>query len=69
MTLRRFKVILERESEGGFSAYVPSLPGCASQGETLEETKRNIQEAIQCHLESLLEDGQPVPTERGVCHG
>lgn len=66
MTPRRFTVILERESEGGFSVYVPSLPGCASQGETEQEALANIREAIECYLLSLRDDGLPIPSERTI---
>ena len=48
--------------DGGYVAEVPSLPGCYSQGETLEEAKLNIQEAIQGYIEALEADGLPVPT-------
>ncbi len=41
------KVVLEEQEEGGFTVYVPSLPGCISQGETKEETLKNIKEAIE----------------------
>lgn len=62
--LQHFTVVIEPDERGGYYALCPTLPGCYSQGETLEETKRNIREAIQCHLESLLKDGEPLPLER-----
>jgi predicted RNase H-like HicB family nuclease len=43
----------------------PALPGCLSQGRTRREVLRNIREAIEAYVESLLEDGLPVPVERG----
>ncbi len=52
----RFKVTLERAEEGGYVAYVPSLPGCVSQGETREEALRNIREAIEAYLD--IEDAE-----------
>jgi antitoxin HicB len=58
-----FKVILQKEEEGGFSVYVPALPGCASQGETEKEAMANIKEAIDLYLESLKEDHLPIPHE------
>ena len=61
--LQRFTIVIEADEAGGYYALCPTLPGCYSQGETLEETKRNIQEAIQCHLESLLRDREPLPIE------
>ncbi len=45
------KVILEPQEEGGYTVYVPSLPGCISQGETKEEALENIREAIELYLE------------------
>jgi predicted RNase H-like HicB family nuclease len=48
---RTFTVVLERDTEGGFVAHVAELPGCISQGETLEEVRSNIREAIELYLE------------------
>ena len=50
-----YKVIIEPQPEGGFTAYVPKLPGCISEGETYEETMRNIKEALELYLETLSE--------------
>ncbi len=53
----RFKVVLEEDEEvGGFVVSCPSLPGCFSQGDSIEEALENIKEAIQACLESLAED-------------
>lgn len=52
----RFKVVLEASDEGGYTAYVPSLPGCISEGETTEEALKNIQEAIELYLEPVEDD-------------
>lgn len=48
----KFKIILEPQKEGGYTAYVPSLKGCVSQGETKKEALKNIKEAIQLYLEA-----------------
>ena len=48
----KFKVIFEPSNEGGYTVHVPSLPGCISEGETIEEAMKNIQEAIKLYLES-----------------
>ena len=48
----KIKVVLEPQEEGGYTVYVPSLPGCISQGETHDEAIENIKEAIGLHLES-----------------
>lgn len=47
----KFKIILEEAEEGGYVVYVPSLPGCVSQGETREEALENIREAIEVYLD------------------
>jgi predicted RNase H-like HicB family nuclease len=61
----RFPVVVYKEPTGGYSVLCPSLPGCHSQGETLEEALANVQEAIVLFLEVLEEDGIriPEPTE------
>lgn len=56
----RYLIVIESTSTG-FSAYSPDLPGCVSTGETREEVERNMQEAIELHLEGLREEGYPVP--------
>lgn len=48
----KLTVVLEKQEEGGFTAYVPSLPGCISQGETKKEALENIKEAIELYLEA-----------------
>ena len=63
MTKQRFTIVIEASEEGGYHAWCPALAGCRSQGDTLEEAKRNIVEAIQCHLESLLKEGIRFPKE------
>jgi predicted RNase H-like HicB family nuclease len=57
---QRYAVIFE-QAESNWAAYVPDLPGCITTGSTLEETELNIREAIQGHLRTLLEFGEPVP--------
>jgi len=49
----RLPVVLERSPEGGYTVYVPSLPGCISEGQTKAEALRNIKEAIQLYLEPV----------------
>jgi predicted RNase H-like HicB family nuclease len=46
-----YQAVFQEETDGGFSVWVPDLPGCASQGETLEEALENIKEAIELYLE------------------
>ena len=59
-----FEIVIEIEMEAedeSYSAYSPSLPGCFSNGRTVDEAKGNIRDAIQQHLQSLLAHGQPIP--------
>lgn len=56
----RYTVIIERAPEN-YAAYVPDLPGCVATGETREEVEQHICEAAHFHLETLREDGVPVP--------
>ena len=56
----RYAVVIEK-GEGNFGAYVPDLPGCVATGGTVEEVEREIQEAIEFHIEGLRADGLPVP--------
>ena len=56
----KYAVIFE-QAKTNWAAYVPDLPGCMTTGRTLEETKLNIREAIQGHLETLRQFGAPIP--------
>ncbi|MGQ4915961.1 MAG: type II toxin-antitoxin system HicB family antitoxin [Candidatus Asgardarchaeia archaeon] len=47
----KIKIVLEPQEEGGYTVYVPSLPGCISEGDTIEEAIKNIKEAISLYLE------------------
>ena len=49
-------VILEKQEEGGYTVYAPSLPGCISEGDTKEEALKNIKEAIELYLEADTND-------------
>jgi antitoxin HicB len=58
-----YSVFYEHAAEGGYVASVPALPGCHTQGETLEEAERNVKEAVALYLESLVAHGEPIPEE------
>lgn len=58
-----FSVFYEAAPEGGYVAFVPALPGCHTQGQTLEEAECNVREAIPLYLESLVARGEPIPEE------
>ena len=61
----KLKVVLEPSEEGGFTVYVPSLPGCISEGDTKEEALENIREAIELYLEPADDDMTLVPGDPG----
>ncbi len=57
----KFRVVIEQDEDGKFIASCPTLPGCWSQGDTRDEAKRNIADAIKGYLASLEEHGDPIP--------
>lgn len=61
-----YTVIIHAAEEGGFWSEVLSLPGCYSQGETIEETISNTRQAIESHVEALMQEGKSVPKEDAV---
>jgi predicted RNase H-like HicB family nuclease len=56
------KILFEPSDEGGYTAHVPALPGCISEGNTLEEARLNIREAIELYLEP---EEEPIPPQNG----
>jgi predicted RNase H-like HicB family nuclease len=62
----KYAVIIEK-GDTGYGAYVPDLPGCVAAGETIEEVKRLIREAIAFHLEGLKLEGLPIPAATSLC--
>jgi len=59
----RYAVIIERDPEtGSYGAYAPDLPGCGAAADTREEVVQLIQEAVELHLQALLEEKLPIPT-------
>lgn len=60
MATYRYLIVIEK-AEHNYAAYVPDLPGCVTTGKTVDEVRRNIQEAIALHLEGMAKDGEPIP--------
>jgi predicted RNase H-like HicB family nuclease len=58
--------VLFEQAESNWAAYVPDLPGCITTGKTLEQTEINIREAIEGHLRTLRDFGDPVPQPTSV---
>lgn len=64
-----FEIVIEKEDEGmGYFAYSPSLPGCFSNGKTIEDAKRNIREALQQHITAMREHALTIPQKERIVH-
>ncbi len=61
-----FTVFFEPNELKGYTVTVPALPGLVTEGRTLEEAKDMAHEAIECYLEGLLKDGEPIPEEAKI---
>lgn len=61
----RYAIVVEKAGNN-YSAYVPDLPGCVATGSTIEETERDIREAIELHIEGMMEDGLPIPQPTSI---
>ncbi|MEA3222441.1 MAG: type II toxin-antitoxin system HicB family antitoxin [Thermodesulfobacteriota bacterium] len=66
MKTLRYRILLRKEPEGGYTVTVPSLPGCVTYGETIEEAIDMAKEAIGLYIESLKDHGEDIPTEEGT---
>lgn len=63
-----YVVVIEKANDGSYSAYVPDLPGCVSCGDTLDEVRGLIAEAVKLHVGSLRDHGEPVPPPAVTTH-
>ena len=61
MEVYDFKILLEPDEEGGYVVSCPALPGCYTEGDTIDEALENIKEAILLCLEDLQDNGLPIP--------
>ncbi len=69
MHFYNFEIVIEKEPDDpGYLAYSPTLPGCFSNGATVEEARRNVREAIQDHVLSLKSHGQPITQHEHLVH-
>jgi predicted RNase H-like HicB family nuclease len=68
-SMREYTVLIHPAEEGGYWADVPALPGCFSQGETIDEALKNIKEAIELHLRALREEDEKTPPEEELIIG
>ena len=65
-TVYQYTVLYEPAEEGGFTVHVPALPGCITEGDTLEEAREMAKDAIRCYLESLAKHGDIIPVEKAA---
>ena len=65
--MSRYLIVIENAGRN-YSAYSPDLPGCASTGATVEETRKNMEGAVEFHFEGLREDGLPVPPPSSIAY-
>jgi predicted RNase H-like HicB family nuclease len=61
-----YAVVLHKDQDSDYGVTVPDLPGCFSAGSTVDEALTMAKEAIELHLEGLIEEGQPIPASRGI---
>jgi antitoxin HicB len=66
MKQNTYRVLLNKEPEGGYTAIVPMLPGCITYGENIDEAVENVKEAIELYIESLRANNEPIPTEENT---
>lgn len=66
MRIQNYRILLRKESEGGYTVIVPSLPGCVTYGKTIEDAREMAKEAIELYIESLEAHGEEIPTEEDM---
>ena len=64
----QYSVVVHNTKEGGFWVDVPALPGCYSQGESVDESLQNVTEAIELYLESLRDEGRDAPPDSEIVY-
>ena len=62
----KYVYVIEKASDGSYSAYVPDLPGCTTSGDSIDEIKTNIRDAVNLYVDSLRENNEPIPTPTSV---
>ena len=66
MKILNYTVLMTPDETGGYVVTCPALPGLITEGDTLEEAREMAADAIRCYVESLLEDGEPIPTDNPI---
>ncbi|MBI3097140.1 MAG: type II toxin-antitoxin system HicB family antitoxin [Planctomycetes bacterium] len=69
MKFYNFEIVIERDDRGrGYLAHSPTLPGCFSNGRTIEDAKKSMRQAIHQHVQSLLAHGKRIPQNERIVH-
>jgi predicted RNase H-like HicB family nuclease len=63
---KTYRIVLRKETEGTYTAFVPSLPGCITWGESVEHALEMAKEAIEGYIAVLKEEGEPVPDDNDI---
>lgn len=66
--LRNYLIVIHKEPDSDYSVTVPDLPGCITAGDTLDDAQNQALEAIQCHIEGMLLDGEPIPEPKDLTY-
>ncbi len=62
----RYPVVIHKDTDTDYGVTIPDLPGCFSAGDTIDDALVEAVEAIECHIEGLLLDGEPIPTPKSI---
>jgi len=62
----KYVYVIERADDGSYSAYVPDLPGCTTSGDTIDDVRNNIKDAVDSYIESLRRHNEPVPLPKSA---
>lgn len=65
---RNYPIVIHRDPDTDYCVTVPDLPGCITAGDTLDDAQNQALEAIQCHIEGILLDGEPVPEAKSIAY-
>lgn len=63
---KHYLIVIHKDSDSDYCVTVPDLPGCITAGDTLEDAQNQVLEAIQCHIEGMLLDGESVPEAKEI---
>ena len=66
MKVLNYRIFLRKEPEGGYTVIVPSLPGCITYGESIDEAVKMAREAIELYIETLKSHGEDIPVEENM---